>query len=209
MSEPTYFRTLCASAICSFWKISGGKKGESFPPSSEKTLRCLGRGAGPPLRSCAAGFAWAFPGEGRTGQLASPSPHPQIPAWAPGGDPAPQNATAGSPSAAAMDLTLSRHCSASFSIFGVSGVTPSPPSVGTGRVLGSRRGGHQARRPHGPAESTAAGDGGAGMGGLGGGGSCPTCPCRILLQGLGDEGDALQVLHVGLLPDRWWGGRKR
>lgn len=33
-------------------------------------------------------------------------------------------------------------------------------------------------------------------------GSCLTCPCRLLLQGLGDEGDALQVLRVRLLP-RW------
>lgn len=46
--SPTHLRTLCASAICSFWKISGGRNGDSFPPSSEKTLRCLEMGAGPP-----------------------------------------------------------------------------------------------------------------------------------------------------------------
>lgn len=78
--SPPYFRALCASAICSFWKISGGRNGESFPPSSEQTRRCLGRGGGPPPRSCAAGFTWAFPGEG-AGQVGCASP----PAWPWGG----------------------------------------------------------------------------------------------------------------------------
>lgn len=78
--SPPYFRALCASAICSFWKISGGRNGESFPPSSEQTRRCLGRGAGPPPRSCAAGFTWAFPAEGAR-QVGRASP----PAWPWGG----------------------------------------------------------------------------------------------------------------------------
>lgn len=125
--SPPYFRVLCASAICSFWKISGGRNGESFPPSSEQTRRCLGKGTGPPPRSCAAGFTWAFPGEG--GRTGRPCLNTSL---ALRGHPAPHNGTPTphSPSAAAMDLTLSRHCSASFSSFGVSGVTPSLFSVG-------------------------------------------------------------------------------
>lgn len=118
---PSYFLEFCDSATCSFWKISGGRKGESFPPSSEHTRRCrlVGKGAGGAAGM--AGFRHILPARHaeHTGQQARDQSTKQVPRTLFFGYP---------PSLVAVDWARSRHCSASFSIFEVSGGTVSPAS---------------------------------------------------------------------------------
>lgn len=118
---PSYFLEFCDSAPCSFWKISGGRNGESFPPSSEHTRRCrlVGKGAGGAAGT--AGFRQILPVRHaqQPGQQARGQPTKQVPRALFFGYP---------PSLVAVDWARSRHCSASFSIFEVSGGTVSPAS---------------------------------------------------------------------------------
>lgn len=65
----TYFFVLCTSLICSFWNISGGRKGDNFPPSSDSTLRWRETEADPRLLSLAASFV--FPGIREAGAKAN------------------------------------------------------------------------------------------------------------------------------------------
>jgi hypothetical protein len=80
---PSYFLEFCDSATCSFWKISGGRKGDSFPPSSEHTRRCLLVGKGVGGAAGTAGFRHILPARHaqRPGQQArtSPQSRPQEP----------------------------------------------------------------------------------------------------------------------------------
>lgn len=151
-----------------------GQEWRELPPLVRADPAVPGEGCRAPAPLLCSRFHLGFPWGG--GQDRSAVPHHQ-----PGsGTQLPKTRPPHSPSAAAMDLTLSRHCSASFSSLGVSGVTPSLFSVGRACWGHCRISTGETR-----------------------GRSCLTCPCRLLLQGLGDQGDALQVLHVGILPK--WG----
>lgn len=60
-TPPTYFLELCTSTAWSLWKISGGRKGNSFPPSSEHTRRCRLGAQGLGVATGGAGFRDGLP----------------------------------------------------------------------------------------------------------------------------------------------------
>lgn len=185
------------------------QEGRELPPLIRKDPAMPGEGSRAPAPLLRSRFCLGFPWGGKDRSASLPLPSPPNTSLGPGWGPSSpkrnrrltQRRRDGLDPLQAL-LRQLQH------LRGVGG-DPLTPICGNGQGVRVTEGGTPGPPPPRACRKHCGRGWGSGHGGVGGGGSCPTCPCRILLQGLGDEGDALQVLHVGLLPDRWWGGRKR